>query len=323
MWGGRVKRDARIFVAGHRGLVGAAIVRSLKAEGYDNVLCRPHADLDLSRQAEVDAFFDKERPEYVFLAAAKVGGIAANNAYPADFIRDNLFIQNNVIDAAFRYGTHKFLFLGSSCIYPREATQPIVEDALLSGPLEPTNQWYAVAKIAGIKFCQALRRQHGFDAICAMPTNLYGPGDNFHFENSHVIPGLMHRFHKAKLAGDSEVAVWGTGTPLREFLHVDDLARALLFLMKEYSDEPIVNVGSGDEISIAELAAMISRVVGYHGAIRFERHEMDGSPRKLLDNRRLLEMGWRPSYALESGLVETYAWYLEHSGGLERGAGRA
>ncbi len=314
-----MKRDARIFIAGHRGLVGAAIVRRLKAEGYEKLLCRTHSELDLTRQADVEGFFEQERPEYVFMSAAKVGGIHANSTYPADFIRDNLFIQNNVIDAAFRYGTRKFLFLGSSCIYPREAAQPIVEDALLSGPLEPTNECYAVAKIAGIKLCQALRRQYGFDAISAMPTNLYGPGDNFHPENSHVIPGLMQRFHRAKLAGDREVAVWGTGRPLREFLHVDDLAQALVFLMNEYSDEPIVNVGSGIEISIAGLVEMISRVVGFQGTIRFEREEMDGTPRKLLDNRRLFEMGWKPSHALEQGLAETYAWFLEHQGGMELG----
>ncbi|BDQ38068.1 GDP-L-fucose synthase [Pseudodesulfovibrio nedwellii] len=310
-----MKKDARIFVAGHRGLVGGAIVRCLKADGYTNLFCRTHAELDLTRQDEVDRFFAEEQPEYVFLAAAKVGGIYANSTYPADFIRDNLLIQSNIVDAAFVHATRKLLFLGSSCIYPREAPQPIPEDALLSGPLEPTNESYAVAKIAGIKLCQAMRRQHGFDAISAMPTNLYGPGDNFHPENSHVVPGLMRRFHEAKLADAAEVAVWGTGAPLREFLHVDDLAEALVFLMEHYSDESIVNVGSGVEVSIAELVKTIKRVVGFQGAIRFERPEMDGTPRKLVDSSRLYSMGWKPKHSLEQGLADTYAWFKNNAVG--------
>ena len=303
---------SKIYIAGHRGLVGSAVVRRLQAEGYTNLLCATHAGLDLTNQSAVDRFFEKERPEYVFLAAAKVGGIHANSHYPTEFIRDNLLIQTNIIDSAYTHGASKLMFLGSSCIYPREAPQPISEDALLTGPLEPTNEWYAVAKIAGIKLCQALRIQHGFDAISVMPTNLYGPGDNFHPENSHVIPGLMRRFHEAKLAEAPEVAVWGTGTPLREFLHVDDLAVALLFLMNTYSGQEIVNVGSGDEVTIAELVEKVSKAVGYQGAIRFERPEMDGTPRKMLDSSRLQAMGWKPGYTLEQGLKETYAWFLEN-----------
>jgi len=308
---------ARIYVAGHGGLVGSALVRRLNAEGCGNLILRTRAALDLTSQSDVRRFFEQERPEYVFLAAAKVGGIHANSRYPADFIRDNLLIQTNVIDAAWQSGVRKFLFLGSSCIYPRDARQPISEDALLTGPLEATNEWYAVAKIAGIKLCQGLRRQYGFDAICAMPTNLYGPGDNFHPENSHVVPGLMRRFHEARVAGAAEVEVWGTGTPLREFLHVDDLADALVFLMDNYSDESIINVGSQAEVSIRELAEAIGRVVGFEGAIRFVRPEMDGTPRKLTDSRRLKAMGWKPRRALEQGLAETYRWYCHAIGQRE------
>ncbi|MEZ7198144.1 GDP-L-fucose synthase family protein [Pseudodesulfovibrio karagichevae] len=302
-----MRKDARIFVAGHRGLVGSAIARRLRDAGYADLILRTHGELDLTSQAEVARFFEEERPEYVFLAAAKVGGIHANNTYPADFIRDNLLIQTNVIDSAYRTGTRKLLFLGSSCIYPREAPQPIPEDALLTGPLEKTNESYAVAKIAGIKLCQALRRQHGFDAISAMPTNLYGPGDNYHPENSHVIPGLIRRFHEAKADGSAEVVVWGTGTPLREFLHVDDLADALVFLMETYSGKEIVNIGTGGELTIRELAELVARVVGFSGRIRFERPEMDGTPRKLLDSHRLMDMGWSPKRSLEEGLSEAYA----------------
>ncbi|WP_338670228.1 GDP-L-fucose synthase [Pseudodesulfovibrio methanolicus] len=309
--------SARIFVAGHRGLVGSAIVRRLEAEGADNLLLRTRAELDLTDQAAVRGFFERERPEYVFLAAAKVGGIHANDAYPADFIRDNLLIQTNIIDAAFQSGTRKLLFLGSSCIYPREAPQPIPEGALLTGPLEPTNQWYAVAKIAGIKLCQALRRQYGFDAISAMPTNLYGPGDNFHTENSHVIPGLLRRFHEAKAADADAVEVWGTGNPLREFLHVDDLADGLVFLMHEYSGEEIVNVGSGREVTIRELAETVANVVGFQGKIRFIRPEMDGTPRKLVDSARIRAMGWSPAIDLEPGLAGTYEWYVNNR--IEKG----
>ncbi|MBU1610278.1 MAG: NAD-dependent epimerase/dehydratase family protein [Proteobacteria bacterium] len=302
----------RIFVAGHRGLVGSAIVRALKDGGWNNLLLRTHAELDLTSQAGVDAFFRAERPDRVFLAAARVGGIHANDTYPVDFIRDNLFIQANVIDAAFRHGTRKLQFLGSSCIYPRMASQPMPEEALLTSPLEPTNQWYAVAKIAGIKLCQALRIQHGFDAISIMPTNLYGPGDNFHPENSHVIPGLMRRFHEAKEAGAAHVDIWGTGRVLREFLHVDDLAEACLFLMQHYADTRIINVGSGVEVTIRELAETMARVVGFQGELRFVRPEMDGTPRKLVDSSRLKSMGWKQTRELGQGLAETYAWFLEN-----------
>ncbi|MGE4421546.1 MAG: NAD-dependent epimerase/dehydratase family protein [Pseudodesulfovibrio sp.] len=309
-----MREESRIFVAGHRGLVGSAIVRRLEGAGYSRLLLRTHGELDLTSQAAVARFFEDERPEYVFLAAARVGGIHANSTYPADFIRDNLLIQTNVIDSAYRTGARKLQFLGSSCIYPREAPQPIPEDALLTGPLEKTNESYAVAKIAGIKHCQALRRQHGFDAISVMPTNLYGLGDNYHPENSHVIPGLIRRFHEAKADGSAEVVVWGTGTPLREFLHVDDLADALVFLMETYSGEEIVNIGTGSELTIRELAELVARVVGYRGRIRFERPEMDGTPRKLLDSHRLRGMGWSPKRSLEEGLAEAYADFRETVG---------
>jgi GDP-L-fucose synthase len=307
-----MKRDSKIYVAGHRGLVGAALVRRLEAEGYTRILKRTHAELDLTNQAAVRRFFADERPEYVFLAAAKVGGIHANNTYPADFIRDNLLIQTNVIDAAFANGARKLMFLGSSCIYPRDAVQPIVESALLSGPLEPTNKAYAVAKIAGITHCQALRRQYGFDAISVMPTNLYGPGDNFHPENSHVIPGLIRRFHEAKVNAAPEVEVWGTGRATREFLHVDDLADALVFLMGGYSDAELVNIGSGREMTIAELVERIAEVVGYAGKVRFGSADMDGTPRKALDVSRITAMGWKPSIDFRDGLAATYRWFLDN-----------
>jgi len=307
-----MRKDARIYVAGHRGLVGSAIVRRLEKSGYSRLVLRTSRELDLTRQADVERFFEEERPEYVFLAAARVGGIHANNTYPADFIRDNLLIQTNVIDAAYRAGVRKLQFLGSSCIYPREAPQPITEDALLTGPLEKTNESYAVAKIAGIKLCQALRRQHGFDAISVMPTNLYGPNDNFHPVNSHVIPGLLRRFHEARAAGAPEVEVWGTGRATREFLHVDDLADALVFLMRNYSGEGVVNVGSGREMTIAELADRIAEAVGYQGVVRFGAPDLDGTPRKALDNSRIAAMGWKPGIDFREGLAGTYRWYLEN-----------
>ncbi len=303
---------ASIYVAGHGGLVGAAILRALQDRGYPHLLTHRHATLDLTNQAAVNGFFATERPEYVFLAAAKVGGIHANDNYPADFIRDNLLIQTNVIDAAYRHGVKKLLFLGSSCIYPRHAPQPIPEEALLSGPLEPTNEWYAVAKIAGIKMCQAYRRQHGFSAIALMPTNLYGPGDNFHPTHSHVVPALMRRFHEAKEADLPEVVVWGTGQPLREFLHVDDLAEAACFLMECYDEERIINIGTGDELPIRVLATQVAEAVGYQGSIRFDATKPDGIPRKLVDTSRLLAMGWRPRIGLREGLASTYRWFLEH-----------
>jgi GDP-L-fucose synthase len=307
-----MSETARVYVAGHRGLVGAAIARRLEREGYTNLLLRTHAELDLRSQAAVDAFFAAERPEYVYLAAARVGGIHANDAYPAEFIRDNLLIQTNVIDAAWRNGARKLLFLGSSCIYPKHAPQPMREDCLLTGPLEPTNEWYAIAKIAGIKTCQAYRRQYGFNAISAMPTNLYGPGDNFDLANSHVLPALVRKFHEAKASGAAEVVVWGTGSPRREFLYVDDLADAALFLMRHHSGEDLVNVGCGEDLTILELARTVAEVVGYTGEIRLDTSKPDGTPRKLLDVSRLSAMGWKAQVPLREGLERTYGWFLQH-----------
>lgn len=302
---------SRIFVAGHRGLVGSAIVRRLEAEGADNLICQTRDELDLADQAAVDAFFAKEKPEYVFLAAAKVGGIHANSSYPAEFIHSNLAIQTNVIHSAWKHGTRKLLFLGSSCIYPRDCPQPIKEEYLLTGPLEPTNQWYAIAKIAGIKQCQAYRKQYGFDAICAMPTNLYGPGDNFQPENSHVLPALIRRFHEAKERSDAHVTIWGTGTPRREFMYVDDLADASVFLMRNYSDERIINVGLGTDLSIRELAELVAATVGYSGTIGNDKRKPDGMPRKLLDHSRLAELGWVSTTDVLSGVPMAYAEFLK------------
>ncbi|CAA6671029.1 unnamed protein product [Spirodela intermedia] len=294
-------KSAKIFVAGHRGLVGSAVHRKLLSLGFGNIVVRSHKELDLTRQADVEAFFALERPRYVVLAAAKVGGIHANSTYPADFIAVNLQIQTNIIDAAYRHGTEKLIFLGSSCIYPKFAPQPITEDSLLTSPLEPTNEWYAVAKIAGIKMCQAYRLQYGWDAISAMPTNLYGFHDNFHPENSHVLPGLLRRFHEAKVSGAKEVVVWGTGSPLREFLNVDDLADAVH-----------VNVGSGKEVTIKELAELIKEVVGFEGGLVWDRTKPDGTPRKLMDSSKLADLGWSPKISLREGLEATYKWYLEN-----------
>lgn len=305
-------KSAKIFVAGHRGLVGSAIVRKLRHLGFTNFVLRTHAELDLTRQSDVEAFFAAEKPQFVILSAAKVGGIHANSTYPADFIAVNLQIQTNVIDSSHRHGVHKLLFLGSSCIYPKFAPQPIPEDALLTGPLEPTNEWYAVAKIAGIKMCEAYRIQFGFDAISGMPTNLYGPNDNFHPENSHVLPALMRRFHEAKVKNAKEVVVWGTGSPLREFLHVDDLADAVAFLMEGYSGSGHVNVGSGKEVSIKELAEMVKEVVGFQGDLVWDSSKPDGTPRKLMDSSKLAGLGWTPKIPLRDGLVDTYKWYLEN-----------
>ena len=305
-------RRARIFVAGHRGLVGSAIVRRLEQEGFERIQTVGRERLDLTQQSAVEAFFEAERPEYVFLAAAKVGGIHANNAYPAEFIRDNLAIQTNVIHAAWRSGVKKLCFLGSSCIYPKHAPQPMTEDMLLTGPLEPTNEWYAVAKIAGIKMCQAYRRQYGFNAISLMPTNLYGPGDNFDLANSHVLPALIRKCHEAKEAGAPEIVVWGTGTPRREFLHVDDLADAAVFLMRHYEGEQFINVGVGQDISIRELAELVQRIVGYEGRLVFDTSKPDGTPRKLLDVSKLHALGWRARIPLEEGIASTYRWYRQH-----------
>lgn len=310
--------SARVYVAGHRGLVGSAILRRLHREGFRDVIVRDRSELDLTRQQDVENFFREVRPDFVFLAAARVGGIVANSSYPADFIRDNLQIQTSVIDAAYRSGVSKLLFLGSSCIYPKYAAQPIVEDSLLSGPLEPTNEPYAVAKIAGIKMCQAYRRQYGFNAICVMPTNLYGPNDNFHPQNSHVIPALIRRFHDAKVAGEGKVAVWGTGTPRREFLHADDLADACVFLMRSYERDEVVNVGCGEDVSIKELADIVREEVGYSGSIEFDSTKPDGTPRKLLDVTRLFALGWRPTISLRNGIRSTYDWFL-NAGNVLRG----
>ncbi|HVN46647.1 MAG TPA: GDP-L-fucose synthase [Steroidobacteraceae bacterium] len=302
--------DAVVFVAGHRGLVGSALVRRLRAASFDRLLLRERGALDLSDRAAVAEFFARERPEYVLLAAARVGGILANSTYPADFLRDNLAIQTNVIDSAWRNGVRKLLFLGSSCIYPRLAPQPMPEDCLLTGPLEPTNEAYAIAKIAGLKMCQAYRKQYGFDAICAMPTNLYGPGDNFSAADSHVLPALLRRFHEARESGAQEVVLWGSGRPRREFLYVDDLADACLFLMQRYSDERPINIGWGRDLTIAELAGTIGRVVGFAGTIRYDTSKPDGTPRKLLDTSRLTALGWRPRTELEQGIRATYEWFL-------------
>lgn len=311
-----LKQDSKIFVAGHRGLVGSAIVRRLQSEGFERLILRTRKELDLTDQRSVNDFFATERPEFVFLAAARVGGIHANNNYPADFLRDNLLIQTNVIDAAWRYGAHKLLFLGSSCIYPKHASQPMKESALLTGPLEPTNEWYAIAKIAGIKQCQAYRRQYGFDAISLMPTNLYGPGDNFDLQSSHVLPALLRKFYEAKLADASAVTLWGTGSPRREFLYVDDLAEATLFLMRHYSDEEPVNVGVGEDLTILELASLIREVTGFSGRIEHDLDKPDGTPRKLMDVSRLNGLGWRAHTALPEGLRMTYDWFLEHQADL-------
>jgi len=305
-----------IFVAGHRGLVGAAIVRRLRAAGFDNLILRERSQLNLARQDAVEAFFATTRPQYVFLAAAKVGGILANNEHPAEFIQGNLAIQTNVIDAAYRNRARKLLFLGSSCIYPKHAPQPMPEDCLLTGPLEPTNEWYAIAKIAGLKMCQAYRRQYGFNAISLMPTNLYGPGDNFNLQSSHVLPALLRKFHEAKAAGAAEVEIWGTGTPRREFLYVDDLADACLYLMQRYEDERLINVGTGTDVSIAELAGLIAEAVGFQGRLRFDPTKPDGTPRKLLDVTRLDAQGWKPVVPLQAGIARTYEWYLDSLGRL-------
>ena len=301
-----------VFVAGHRGLVGSAICRRLAKEGAA-VLTASRDQLDLKSRSAVDAFFAGNEIQQVYLAAAKVGGIHANDTYPAEFIYENLAIQTNVIDAAWRAGVKKLLFLGSSCIYPKLAPQPMQEDSLLTGPLEPTNEWYAIAKIAGVKMCQAYRKQYGFDAISVMPTNLYGPGDNFDLNTSHVLPALIRKFHEAKAAGATSVTVWGTGTPRREFLHVDDLADACVFLMRDYSAPEIVNVGWGQDISILQLAELIRDVVGFQGSIELDTSKPDGTPRKLLDTSRLSSLGWQPSIGLEAGVRGTYDWYANHT----------
>jgi GDP-L-fucose synthase len=300
----------KIYVAGHRGLVGSAIVRRLEEEGFDNLLLRTSAETNLRNQAEVNELFQKEQPDYVFLAAARVGGILANDTFPADFIRDNLQIQTNVIDSAYRFGVKKLLFLGSSCIYPKLAPQPIKEEHLLTGELEPTNEWYAVAKIAGLKMCQAYRRQYGFDAISLMPTNLYGPGDNFDLQGSHVLPALIRKFHEAKVSDANQVVTWGTGKPRREFLYVDDLADASVFLMINYSEEQFINVGTGVDNTISELAKMISDIVGFEGKIVYDLSKPDGTPQKLLDVSLLNKAGWSAKTGMKEGLTKTYEWFV-------------
>lgn len=306
-----MNKDSKIYVAGHRGLVGSAIVRNLEERGYTNIIYRTHKELDLTRQVEVEKFFEEEKPEYIFLAAAKVGGIHANNTRPAEFIYDNLMIESNIIHSAYKYGVKKLLFLGSSCIYPKFANQPIKEEYLLTGELEPTNEAYAIAKITGIELCKFYRRQYGCDFISAMPTNLYGINDNFDLETSHVLPALIRKFHEAKINNQEEVVMWGTGKPLREFMYVDDLADALVHLMLNYSDEIHVNLGTGKDLSIGELAQIVKEVVGYEGKIVNDLTKPDGTPRKLLDVSRLEATGWKYKTELREGIEKVYKWYLE------------
>lgn len=313
-----LSKRTKTYVAGHRGLVGSAIVRCLEANGFDNLVLRTHAELDLTDARAVDAFFAEEKPEYVYLAAAKVGGIKANDTYPADFIRDNLQIQTNTMEAAFRHCVEKLLFLGSSCIYPKHCPQPMKEEHLLTGKLEPTNDAYAIAKIAGIIACKSYNRQHGTNFIAAMPTNLYGPNDNFDLETSHAMPALIRRFHEAKQRGDAEVVLWGTGSPRREFLYVDDLADGLVFLMENFDaradapDEVFVNLGVGEDVTMRELAGLIQEVVGYQGAVGWDSSKPDGTPRKLMDVSAMEKMGWHAKIGLEEGIRRTYDWYLEN-----------
>ena len=305
-------KNAKIYVAGHRGLVGSAIIRALQARGHENFVFTTSDVLDHRDQAAVRDFYTKEKPDYVFVAAARVGGILANDTYPAEFIYDNLMIEANLIHGAYEAGVKKLLFLGSTCIYPKMAPQPLKEEYLLSGPLEPTNEWYAVAKIAGIKLCEAYKRQYGCHFISAMPTNLYGPGDNFDLNNSHVMPALIRKFHDAKLAEAQEAVVWGSGSPMREFCHVDDCADACVFLMNEYDEPGIVNIGVGSDITIKELAELIKQVVDFKGEIVFDASKPDGTPRKLVDTSKINGLGWKPGISLEEGVASTYQWYLEN-----------
>jgi GDP-L-fucose synthase len=341
---GMMEKDSRIFVAGHRGLVGSAIVRKLQSEGYNNLALRTHRELDLVNQRDASRFFETERPEYVFLAAAKVGGILANNSYPAEFIYENLSIQTNVIHASYKVGVKKLLFLGSSCIYPRECPQPMREEYLLTGRLEPTNEPYAIAKIAGIRMCQSYNRQYGTKFVSVMPTNVYGPGDNFDLETSHALPALIRKFHEGKISdrgratpskidlpkvgnftgqasNGKTVTIWGTGTPRREFLHVDDLADACLFVMNHYDGSEIVNIGAGKDISIRELAELIRDIMGFSGEIHYDISKPDGTPRKLLDVSRLESLGWRSKISLREGIEKTYQWYVRE--GARRAAHRS
>lgn len=305
-------KNAKIYVAGHRGLVGSAIVRNLEKKGYKNIVTRTHDELDLKDSKKVEEFWENERPEYVYLAAAKVGGILANDQYPADFIYENLMIQNNVIKAAHDFGAKKLLFLGSTCIYPKNAPQPIKEEYLLSGYLEPTNEAYAIAKIAGLEMCKFFKRQYGDNFISCMPTNLYGPYDNFDLKSSHVLPALIRKFHEAKKENNPAVEIWGTGTPLREFLHVDDMADACVFLMENYDGEEHVNIGTGEEISIKQLAEIIKSIVGYKGELVFNTDKPDGTPRKLTDISKLNGLGWKHSINLREGIESSYEWFKEN-----------
>ncbi|MBI4326027.1 MAG: GDP-L-fucose synthase [Chloroflexi bacterium] len=313
-----MRTDSRVYVAGHRGLVGSAIWRELQKQGFSHLIGKTRPELNLLDGLAVQEFFNAEKPEFVFIAAAKVGGIHANNTYPAEFLYENLQVQNNLIHASHRTGVGKVLFLGSSCIYPKLAPQPMKEEDLLSGPLEPTNQWYAIAKIAGIKLCQAYRKEHGCDFISAMPTNIYGPNDHYDLQNSHVLPALIRRFHEAKLAGADQVVCWGSGTPRREFLYSEDLARACLFLMQHYSEEQFINVGSGIDVTIKQLAETVAQIVGFGGEIKWDGSKPDGTPRKLMDSSRLFALGWKPRVDLETGIELTYKEFLQVSKHPER-----
>jgi GDP-L-fucose synthase len=306
-----MEKKSKIYVAGHRGMVGSAIVRKLRKEGFDNIVQRNSSELDLRNQQAVADFFTKEKPDYVFLAAAKVGGIVANNTYRAEFLYDNLLIESNIIHAAYQNAVKKLLFLGSSCIYPKLAPQPLKEEHLLTGLLEPTNEPYAIAKITGIKLCEAYHDQYGCNFISAMPTNLYGPGDNYHLQNSHVIPALIRKFHEAKQSGSSFVEIWGTGSPLREFMYADDVADACVFLMQHYNDKQFINIGTGEELTIKELATLVGKTVGFTGNIRFDTTKPDGTPRKLMDSSRLHQLGWKHETSLQVGLKKTYELFLE------------
>ncbi len=307
-----MEKSSKIFVAGHRGMVGSAIVRKLEQEGFTNIVSRTSAELDLRNQEAVHIFFEREKPEYVFLAAAKVGGILANNTYRAEFLYDNLLMESNIIHAAYKNEVKKLLFLGSSCIYPKLAPQPLKEEYLLTGLLEPTNEPYAIAKIAGIKLCEAYRDQYGCNFIAAMPTNLYGPGDNYHLQNSHVIPAMIRKFHEAKVNA-ATVEIWGTGTPLREFMYADDMAAACFFLMQEYNEKLFVNVGTGEEVTIKDLALLIKEVTGFAGTIQFDTSKPDGTPRKLMDSSRLHALGWKHTTSLRDGLAKAYRFFQQEN----------
>ncbi|WP_047390403.1 GDP-L-fucose synthase [Exiguobacterium sp. ZWU0009] len=311
-------KKSKIYIAGHRGLVGSAIHRKLMKDGYTNLVVRTSKELDLRDKEQVDRFFKEEKPEFVFVAAAKVGGIVANNEFPADFIRDNLMIQTNVIDASYRNQVEKLLFLGSTCIYPKLAPQPLKEEYLLTGPLEPTNDAYALAKIAGIKMCQSYNKQYGTNYISAMPTNLYGENDNFDLQSSHVMPALIRKFHEAKLSNQLSVEVWGTGTPKREFLYSDDLADACVYLMNHYNEDEIINIGVGEDVSIKELAETVQRVVGFEGELKFDTTKPDGTPRKLVDTTKINQLGWKAKVELEDGIRKAYNWFLNNTDTLEK-----